>query len=74
MESSSCRASPVFARNGQFDSVLRFHDFNTQRVEDKAVISGPLGWGLAIYPDRRCALVTRVGSGESDLRLISDLK
>ena len=57
----------------QGDSKICFYDATTGRVRDVVTVPGPLSWGLSVSPDRRKFLVTRLKTGESDLRFIGRL-
>jgi hypothetical protein len=51
-------------------SKICFYDAITGRVRDVVTVPGPLSWGLSVSPNRRKFLVTRLKTGESDLRFI----
>ena len=57
----------------RFDSKICFYDDITRQIRDVVIIPGPLGWGLSVSADRRKFLVTRLKTGDSDLRFISHL-
>jgi Tol biopolymer transport system component/DNA-binding winged helix-turn-helix (wHTH) protein len=59
--------------NGRGDSKICFYDAITERIRDVLTVPGPLSWGLSVSPNRRKFLVTRLKTGESDLRFIGRL-
>lgn len=67
-------AVPMLSKSGQSNSVVRFFESTTSRTKDLAVIAGLIGWGLSAFSDGRSVLLTRVRTGESDLRLIKSYK
>jgi hypothetical protein len=66
-------AEAADADNQRFDSKICFYDTITRQVREVVVIPGPLSWGLSASPDRRKFLVTRLKTGQSDLRFIGHL-
>lgn len=55
------------------DSKICFYDAITERIRDVVTVPGLLSWGLSVSPDRRKFLVTRLKTGQSDLRFIGRL-
>jgi hypothetical protein len=53
---------------------LRFYAFATRRIQTVELIDGPLHLGLAISPDRRTYLFTKVIDSGSDLMLIEHFR
>lgn len=53
---------------------LRYYDFATRRTQAVAPIDGPLHLGLAVSPDRRTYLFTKVIDSGSDLMLINHFR
>jgi Tol biopolymer transport system component/DNA-binding winged helix-turn-helix (wHTH) protein len=66
-------AEPAEGGKDRGYSKICFYDAITGRVRDVVTVPGPLSWGLSASPDRRKFLVTRLKTGESDLRLIGRL-
>ncbi|MEK7407166.1 MAG: winged helix-turn-helix domain-containing protein [Acidobacteriota bacterium] len=63
----SSRASPP-------ESKVRLLDTRTGQTRDIATITGPLGWGLAVAPDRRSLLFVRKKTGALDLKLVRQVQ
>ena len=53
---------------------IRFRKFAAGRVDVVAEIEGPLGYGLAVSPDRKRFLFTKNTSDEWDLKLIENFR
>jgi len=49
--------------------IVRFLNAHTGNTRDVATLSGPLGWGLSMAPDRRSLLFVKVQAGGFDLML-----
>ena len=63
-----------FVTHAAFPAALLDGDgLSIGRVRDVVPVPGPLGWGLSVSPNRRKFLVTRLTTGESDLRFIGRL-
>ncbi len=53
---------------------LRFLDLPDGKVRDIASISGPVGWGISVAPDRQSLLFVRNKSGAFDLKLVRHVR
>ncbi len=65
----SDRSSPWFKVHLLDAFKVRFLDVRSGRTRDVATVTGPIGWGLSVAPDRRSLLFVRKKTGAYDLML-----